>query len=311
MAGKAITQIAAGYYHSLALASDGTVYAWGRNNYGQLGNNSTSQSNVPVAVSTTGTSALATSVPSVTFGGTEATNVTVVNGTTITATTPAKPAGPVTVAVNLGSGDPLYSASLADGYVYGANAPSVPLNLAAASADAGVDLTWTAPTNNGGVVLTGYSVRYRPVGSSAWTTITVPNATSYSVTGLSAGVNYEFQVAAINSIGTGAYTTSVTGAVRTISISATNAAFAITPTASGAMSSGSATVTVTTNAPAGYNLSIGATQRNLVNGSHTIPFSTASQTTPGALTGSMWGYRVDGIGGFGTSTTTVHNLVNM
>ena len=45
-----ITAIAAGQYYSLALKSDGTVLAWGRNNSGQLGNNSIDQSNVPVQV---------------------------------------------------------------------------------------------------------------------------------------------------------------------------------------------------------------------------------------------------------------------
>jgi len=35
---------------SYALKSDGTVWAWGRNTYGQLGNNTTTQSNIPVQV---------------------------------------------------------------------------------------------------------------------------------------------------------------------------------------------------------------------------------------------------------------------
>jgi alpha-tubulin suppressor-like RCC1 family protein len=55
MAGKTITSISAGYYHSLALASDGTVYAWGGGSDGQLGNSTTADSSVPVAVTTSGT----------------------------------------------------------------------------------------------------------------------------------------------------------------------------------------------------------------------------------------------------------------
>lgn len=44
--------IALGYYHSIALAEDGTVFTWGRNNYGQLGNDniSVSTSNAPIKV---------------------------------------------------------------------------------------------------------------------------------------------------------------------------------------------------------------------------------------------------------------------
>ena len=42
--------IAIGYYHSLALKSDGTVWTWGYNNHGQLGNGTTANSTVPVQV---------------------------------------------------------------------------------------------------------------------------------------------------------------------------------------------------------------------------------------------------------------------
>ncbi|MBF0523214.1 MAG: filamentous hemagglutinin N-terminal domain-containing protein, partial [Candidatus Omnitrophica bacterium] len=45
-----ITAIDAGYYNSLALKNDGTVYAWGYNSYGQLGDNTTTQRNTPVQV---------------------------------------------------------------------------------------------------------------------------------------------------------------------------------------------------------------------------------------------------------------------
>jgi alpha-tubulin suppressor-like RCC1 family protein len=45
-----ITAIAAGYNHNLALSSDGTLWAWGQNYYGQLGDNTTADSPVPVEV---------------------------------------------------------------------------------------------------------------------------------------------------------------------------------------------------------------------------------------------------------------------
>ncbi len=57
---KTVIGIAAGYLHSAALCSDGTVVTWGYNGSGQLGNNSAaSQSATPVAVNVAnGTSAL-------------------------------------------------------------------------------------------------------------------------------------------------------------------------------------------------------------------------------------------------------------
>ncbi|MBZ5734913.1 hypothetical protein K8Z61_10435 [Nocardioides sp. TRM66260-LWL] len=52
LAGKSITAIAAGNEHSLALASDGALYAWGWNSSGQLGDGTTIPRNTPVAVTT-------------------------------------------------------------------------------------------------------------------------------------------------------------------------------------------------------------------------------------------------------------------
>ena len=44
------TQVSAGYYYSLAVGSDGYVYAWGYNEHGLLGNNSYSNSSFPARV---------------------------------------------------------------------------------------------------------------------------------------------------------------------------------------------------------------------------------------------------------------------
>ena len=54
LAGEAIIAIITGGWHTLALCSDGTMAAFGRNISGQLGNNSTTDSGVPVTVNTSG-----------------------------------------------------------------------------------------------------------------------------------------------------------------------------------------------------------------------------------------------------------------
>lgn len=60
LAGKSVVAIAAGQFHSLALCSDGTVAAWGRNQEGQLGDNRAYPSKLTVAVNiAAGISALA------------------------------------------------------------------------------------------------------------------------------------------------------------------------------------------------------------------------------------------------------------
>lgn len=54
LSGKTVIALAAGYQHTLALTSDGGLYAWGCNDAGELGIGSTMNSLVPVAVDTTG-----------------------------------------------------------------------------------------------------------------------------------------------------------------------------------------------------------------------------------------------------------------
>jgi len=52
LAGKTVAALTAGVYHSLALCSDGTVAAWGRNVGGELGDTTTTERHSPVAVNT-------------------------------------------------------------------------------------------------------------------------------------------------------------------------------------------------------------------------------------------------------------------
>src|ERR1019366_8000856 len=45
-----VIALAAGGYHTLALKSDGTVWAWGYNVAGQLGDGTTTDRNIPIQV---------------------------------------------------------------------------------------------------------------------------------------------------------------------------------------------------------------------------------------------------------------------
>ncbi len=54
LAGKTVVAVAAGSNHSLALCSTGKVVTWGANGSGQLGNGSSTNSSIPVAVNTAG-----------------------------------------------------------------------------------------------------------------------------------------------------------------------------------------------------------------------------------------------------------------
>ncbi|HET9730282.1 MAG TPA: Calx-beta domain-containing protein [Acidimicrobiia bacterium] len=50
--GSGVTKITVGHSHAIALKSDGSVLAWGRNNSGQLGDGTTTQHNTPETLST-------------------------------------------------------------------------------------------------------------------------------------------------------------------------------------------------------------------------------------------------------------------
>ncbi len=96
--------------------------------------------------------------------------------------------------------------------------PGVVQNLTASNAGSTVNLTWSAPTSDGGSDITDYAVQYRLASSSTWLTYTdgVSTGLSANVAGLSVGQSYEFQVAAITRFGTGAYAQSGTVTVGSV-----------------------------------------------------------------------------------------------
>jgi hypothetical protein len=75
--------------------------------------------------------------------------------------------------------------------------PAAPTASAPVVAKGQATLSWTAPTNSGGVELTGYSITATGV-----PTVTArPESTTVIITGLSNGVEYEFTIKATNIIG--------------------------------------------------------------------------------------------------------------
>jgi titin len=90
-------------------------------------------------------------------------------------------------------------------------APGQVTNLSRTVGNNQVSLTWTAPSN-GGSPITNYIVQYS-VDQSSWTTFGVSQSTATSrvVTGLTNGILYYFRVAASNSVGTGVYSSNVSG----------------------------------------------------------------------------------------------------
>lgn len=79
-----------------------------------------------------------------------------------------------------------------------------------------------------------------------------------------------------------------------------------TPSGSGVQTIASDTVTVSTNDTAGYTLKLAETgaSSSLTSGSNTIAAVSGTQAAPVAETASSWGYRVDGVGGFGAGPTS-------
>ena len=85
--------------------------------------------------------------------------------------------------------------------------PGAPTDLAAtAVGETQINLSWTAPGENGGAPISGYKIESSPDGAADWTEL-VPNTdntdTTYAHIGLAVGTTRHYRVSAINSVGAG------------------------------------------------------------------------------------------------------------
>ena len=96
-----------------------------------------------------------------------------------------------------------------------AMAPSAAVLQTITPGNAQLILTWLAPTDNGGSVITSYIVRYWRSGLSP-VTITGITGTSRTITGLTNGLLHTVEVYAVNAIGTGQASSTLTTTPATV-----------------------------------------------------------------------------------------------
>ncbi|NBX75168.1 MAG: BspA family leucine-rich repeat surface protein, partial [Proteobacteria bacterium] len=87
-------------------------------------------------------------------------------------------------------------------------APSAPTSVSGTAGNAEVSLSWAAPSDTGGSAITDYIVQYKLSSDSTWSTFSdgTSTNTTATVTSLTNGSSYDFQVAAKNTAGTSTFT---------------------------------------------------------------------------------------------------------
>ena len=237
------------------------------------------------AVTITGTN-FATGA-TVTFGGTAATNVVVVSSTSITATTPAGNAGPVTVTVINPGGQ---SGNLANGFTYVA-----PPTVTSVSPNTGTTAGGTAVTITGTNFATGATVTF---GGTAATNVVVVSSTSITAT--------------TPAHAAGAVTVVVTNTGGLNGSLANGFTYAGTPTVtsvspnSGSISGGTAVTITGTNFATGATVTFGGTAAtNVV----VVSSTSITATTPAHAAGAVT-VVVTNTGGLNGSLTNGFTYVN-
>ena len=136
-------------------------------------------------------------------------------------------------------------------YMAPATTPGAPTISNVTPGNATLTVTWTAPGNNGGSVVTGYDVRHKLTSAqdiaANWTEASnTGDDLSHTIDSLTNGTSYDMEVRAVNVAGDGAWSATTDGTPRT-----TPAAPTIT-----SVTPGNAMLTVTWTAPANYGGSV-------------------------------------------------------
>lgn len=183
LAGKALTQITAGWVHTCALDTTGTAYCWGENGAGALGDGATADARVPMAVDTGGVLA----------GKTLAQISASQYSTCALGSTGALYCWGYNYVGELGDG---LSGTQNDTDVPVLTGPQAPSDVMATPGDGTATVSWSAPASLDGGSLTGYNATASPGGETCTTT-----TTTCTLTGLANGTTYEITVVAHTTAG--------------------------------------------------------------------------------------------------------------
>ena len=128
--------------------------------------------------------------------------------------------------------------------------PGVPTDLSSTGGDTRINLSWTAPGDDGGSPIIGYKIEVSPDGNANWTELvaTGNTTTTYAHIGLAVGTTRHYRVSAINSAGAGdpSNIDDATVIITTVTLRTQSIPEGI----------GTAAVLVTLNQPAGDPLSV-------------------------------------------------------
>jgi len=188
LAGQALAQISTNFFQTCAVSRAGAAYCWGGNPDGELGDGTTTDSNVPVAVDTSGV-----------LAGKTMTQISAGDDNTCAQDSAgADHCWGSNLSGELGDGLTIVQSSVP--VAVDSLAPQPPGGVAARAGSASALVSWTAPVSLGTGTLTGYAAIARPGGRFCATR----NVHSCTIEGLRNGTTYSVTVVAWTTAGTSA-----------------------------------------------------------------------------------------------------------
>ncbi|HXY86783.1 MAG TPA: fibronectin type III domain-containing protein, partial [Gaiellaceae bacterium] len=181
--------------------------------------------------------------------------------------------------------------------------PGAPTGAAGTAGNGSVNLSWAAPSSNGGSAITGYRVTPYVNGTAQTPILTASTNTSYTVTGLTNGTAYTFTVAAINGVGPGPESSASSPITP---LSSTQTAPGAPTGVSGTPGSGSVALSWVAPSSNGGSAITGYRVTPYVNGTAQTPVQTGSANTSytvtGLTNGTTYTFTVAAINAVGTGS---------